>query len=643
MVSHDNESAVAEAERSYPGKFASEQRVFGHIHRGDRIFIASGCGEPQYLVRALIGYVESHPKGFFDAEVIHLWTLGLAPYTDQKFKSNFRHNSFFIGNSTREAVNSGAADYTPISLSQVPDLFRRKAIPIDVALIQVSPPDMHGFMSLGVSVDMVKAAVEQAALVIAQANSHMPRVHGDSFIHIEDVDYVMAHDEPILEYRQDADGGVDQVTQQIGQYVSHLIQDGDTIQVGYGTIPNAILANLADKRHLGVHTELLSDGIVELMKAGAIDNTRKSIDPGKTVATFCMGRRETYDYLHDNPGIEFRTVDYTNNPLVIAQHENMTAINTTLEIDLTGQATAESIGNMFYSGIGGHYDFMRGAVLARNGKTILAFSSTAQNGEVSRIVPSISKGAGVTLNRGDVYYVVTEYGTAYLHGKSIRERAMELISIAHPKFRPSLIREAKALNLIYKDQAFVPGKRGEYPESLETHRTTRDGLEVLLRPVKISDEPLLKHLFYSLSDDSLYRRFISTRKDMPHERLQEFVVLDYAREMAILAVLRQRDKEEVIGLGQYAIDEPSHAAEVAVVVKDEYQHREVGTELLSYLTYLAKKQGLLGFTAEVLADNKPMLRLFEKMGFDIETKSSEGVYELKMAFAEVPRREKQRP
>ncbi len=643
MVSHDDQSALAEAERSYPGKFASERRVFSHIHRGDRIFIASGCGEPQYLVRALIGYVESHPKGFFDAEVIHLWTLGLAPYADQKFKRNFRHNSFFIGNSTREAVNSGAADYTPISLSQVPDLFRRKAIPIDVALIQVSPPDRHGFMSLGVSVDMVKAAVEQATLVIAQANSQMPRVHGDSFIHIEDVDYVMAHDEPILEYRQDADAGVDQVTQQIGRYVSHLIQDGDTIQVGYGTIPNAILANLADKRQLGVHTELLSDGIVELMKAGAIDNTRKSIDPGKTVATFCMGRRETYDYLHDNPGIEFRTVDYTNNPLIISQHENMTAINTTLEIDLTGQATAESIGNMFYSGIGGHYDFMRGAVLARNGKTILAFSSTAQNGEVSRIVPSISKGAGVTLNRGDVYYVVTEYGTAYLHGKSIRERAMELISIAHPKFRPSLIREAKALNLIYKDQAFVPGKRGEYPESLETHRTTRDGLEVLLRPVKISDEPLLKDFFYSLSDDSLYRRFISTRKDMPHERLQEFVVLDYAREMAILAVLRQRDKEEVIALGQYAIDEPSHAAEVAVVVKDEYQHREVGTELLSYLTYLAKKQGLLGFTAEVLADNKPMLRLFEKTGFDIETKSSEGVYELTMAFAEVPRREKQRP
>jgi len=471
----------------------------------------------------------------------------------------------------------------------------------------------------------------------------MPRVHGDSFIRIEDVDYVMAHDEPILEYRQDTDGGVDQVTQQIGQYVSHLIQDGDTIQVGYGRIPNAILANLADKRHLGVHTELLSDGIVELMKAGAIDNTRKSIDPGKTVATFCMGKRETYEYLHDNPGIEFRTVDYTNNPLIIAQHENMTAINTTLEIDLTGQATAESIGNVFYSGIGGHYDFMRGAVLARNGKTILAFSSTAQNGEVSRIVPSISKGAGVTLNRGDVYYVVTEYGTAYLHGKSIRERAMDLIAIAHPRFRPSLIQEAKALNLIYKDQAFVSGKRGEYPEALETHRTTRDGLEILLRPVKISDEPLLKDFFYSLSDDSLYRRFISPRKDMPHERLQEFVVLDYAREMAILAVLRRRDKEEVIGLGQYAIDEPSHAAEVAVVVKDEYQHKEVGTELVSYLTYLAKKQGLLGFTAEVLADNRPMLHLFDKMGFDIETKSSEGVYELKMAFAEVPRREKQRP
>lgn len=640
MVLEGMNTILDKMKSAYPEKFASDERIFSHIHRGDRIFIASGCGEPQYLVRALINYTESHPKGFFDAEVIHIWTLGVAPYTDEKFSRNFRHNSFFIGDNTRGTVNRGDADYTPVSLSQVPDLLYRKLVPIDVALIQTSLPDNHGYMSLGVSVDIVKAATEQASLVIAQANSNMPRVHGDGFIHINDVDFIVPYDEPILEYKRDIDNENNELIQQIGEYVSHLIQDGDTIQVGYGTIPNAILAKLCNKKHLGVHTELFSDGIAELMKKGVIDNTRKSIDRGRTIATFCMGRKETYEYLHDNPAIEFRTVEYTNNPLVIAQHENMTAINSALEIDLTGQATAESVGKRFYSGIGGHYDFMRGALLGRNGKTILAISSTAQNDTISKIVPSITEGAGVTLNRGDVYYVVTEYGIAYLHGKNIRERAMELISIAHPKFRPWLIQEAKKRNLIYKDQAFIAGRRGEYPEDLEAYRTTKTGLEILLRPVKISDEPLLKDFFYSLSDNSLYRRFISVRKDMPHERLQDFTIIDYSKEMVILAVINRLEKEEVVGVGQYGIDEATHTAEVAVVVKDDYQNKGIGTELLAYLTYLAKKQGLLGFTAEVLTENKPMLHLFEKMGFDIETRSAEGVYELNMAFREVLYREK---
>ena len=618
-----------EAKKTYPGKFASEERVFSHIHPGDRIFIATGCGEPQYLVRALINYVESYPKALFDAEVLHVWTLGVAPYTDERFKHNFRHNSFFIGDSTRNAINQGLADYTPIFLSQVPDLFYRRVVPIDVALVQTSLPDKHGYMSLGVSVDIVKAAAESASLVIAQINSHMPRVHGDSFIRIEDVDFVIPYDEPILEYSAEAN---DEIAQRIGEYVARLIQDGDTIQVGYGSLPNAILANLRDKKHLGVHTELLTDGIVELMRKEVIDNTQKSINREKTVATFCMGRKETYEYIHDNPAIEFKTIDYTNDPLVIARHENMVAINSALEIDLTGQATAESLGKMFYSGIGGQADFMRGAVLARNGKTILALQSTAANGTVSRIVPFLKEGAGVTLNRGDIHYVVTEYGIAYLHGKNVRERAMDLIAIAHPKFRPWLIQEAKKLNLIYRDQAFIPGKRGEYPEGLETRRTTKAGLEILLRPVKISDEPLLKDFFYSLSDRSLYRRFISGRKDMPHERLQEFVIIDYMEEMVILATIGDEEMEEIVGVGQYGIDEDTHSAEVSLVVRDDYQNKGIGAELLSYLTQLAKKQGLLGFTAEVLVGNRPMFHLFEKMGFKIGKRSEAGIYELKMGF-----------
>ena len=612
-----------------PEKFAAEDDIFRRIHRGDTIFIGSACAEPQYLVQGLIRYVKAHPKAFFDAEVLHIRTLGVAPYATEKFKDNFRHNSFFIGDSTREAVNSGVADYTPIFLSQVPDLFRRGLARVDVALIQTSSVDIHGYMSLGVSVDIVKAAVEKASVVVAQVNSRMPRVHGDTFIHIDDIDFVVPRDEEILEYSPEADT---ETAQRIGKYVARLIEDGDTIQVGYGSIPNAILANLSEKKHLGVHTELISDGVVALMKKGAIDNTRKNINRGKAVATFCMGRRAAYDYIHDNPAVEFRTIDYTNDPLVIAQHDNMAAINSALEIDLTGQATAESIGRTFHSGVGGQADFMRGAVLSRGGKTILALKSTAASDVVSRIVPALREGAGTTLIRGDIHYVVTEYGIAYLHGKNIRERAMELITIAHPKFRPWLVSEAKKAGLIYQDQAFIPGERGIYPEELETWRTTKTGLNLFLRPIKISDEPLLKDFLYSLSDKSIYRRFMSQRFHMPHEFIQELVVIDYTREMAILALVGETPNEKVVGVGRYFIDPETHTAEVAFAVRDDFHNQGIGSELLSYLTYLAKRQGLLGFTAEVFADNAPMLHVFEKGGFDIERKASAGVYELRMAF-----------
>ena len=618
-----------EMKGKYPDKFVPENKIFENIRRGAHLFVGTGCGEPQHLVNSLAEYVASHPKAVFDAEVFHVWTLGVAPYTDEKFQRNFRHNSFFIGDNTRQAVNQGLADYTPIFLSQVPDLFYRDFILIDVALIQTSPPDRNGYMSLGVSVDITKAAVEKAALVISQVNAYMPRVHGDTFVHIDDVDFLLHCDEPLLEYKPVIS---DELADQIGKYVARLIEDGDTIQVGYGSIPNAILANLEGKEHLGVHTELVSDGIVNLIKKGVIDNSMKSLDRGKTVATFCMGIRETYEFLDDNPSIDFRTIDYTNNPLIIAQQRNMAAINSALEIDLTGQASAESLGKVFYSGIGGQADFMRGAVLATGGKTILALPSTAEQGEISRILPMIREGAGVTLNRGDVHYVVTEYGIAYLHGKNIRERAMELIAIAHPKFRPWLIEEAKKNNIIYKDQAFIPGKAGEYPEELEIYRGTKGDVEVLLRPVKISDEPLLKDFFYSLSDKSLYRRFISSRQDMPHDRLQDFVVIDFTKEIVILAMLQGDDKEALAGVGQYSINPGTHNAEVAFVVKDEYQNRGIGTELLSYLTQLAKRQGLHGFTAEVLAENKPMMHLFNKAGFDVEKTLSSGTYELSMSF-----------
>lgn len=625
-------SLLRDLKKAWPEKFASEDKIFSHIHAGDKIFIGTGCGEPQYLVQALVNFVSGNPKAFFGIELIHVWTVGAAPYIDEKFRDNFRIDSFFISEGTRNAINKGTADYTPISLSAVPGLIRRQIIPIDVALIQTSPPDKHGYMSLGISVDIVKAATQKASLIVAQINSHMPRTHGDGFTNINDVDFIIPHDEPLLEYTVEDPGDI---IRSIGKYVARIIEDESTLQVGYGITPNAVVSYLGEKRHLGVHTELLSDGIIDLMQKGVVDNTTKSIDIGKTVASYCMGKKETYELLDENPTIEFKTIDYVNNPLIIAKNKLMTAINSAMEIDLTGQATAESLSGTFYFGIGGQADFMRGAALAPGGKSILALPSTAINDTISRIVPSLQEGTGVTLTRGDVHYVVTEYGIAYLHGKNIRERAMDLIAIAHPKFRPWLIVEAKKRLLIYQDQAFIPGMSGVYPVALETFRTTRSGLSILLRPVKIGDEPLMKDFFYALSNESMYRRFMSARMDMPHERLQEFGIVDYGSSMMILAIVEGDRKETVAAIGQYEINEKMLTAEVALVVRDEYQNMGVGHDLLTYLTRLARRRGLLGFTAEVLVENKPMLNLFKNMGFDTEKRREEGVYEMRMTFRDL--------
>ncbi|HEY5530878.1 MAG TPA: GNAT family N-acetyltransferase [Candidatus Anoxymicrobiaceae bacterium] len=617
-----DEGALRDFEELFPWKFVPVEEVFGCIGRGDRLFVGTACGEPQYLVAELNEYARSHARSFFDTDGMRVWTLGVTPYAEDRFDSRFHHCSFFIGDNTREAVNTGLADYMPIFLSQVPDLLARGYVSFDVALVQASLPDSNGYMSLGISVDITKAAIEAASRVICQVNANMPRVHGECFIQVEDVDFIVPHDEPLLEYSPEAPG---ETARRIGSYVAQIVDDGDTIQVGYGSLPNAIIASLGEKKHLGVHTELLGDGIVDLMKKGVIDNSLKTVDHGKTVASFCMGTSETYEYISDNPSFEFKPIDYTNDPLVIAKNRNMVAINSTLAVDLTGQSTAETIGQTFYSGVGGQADFMRGATLSPGGQTILVLPSTADDGKTSRIVPHLWDGAGVTLLRGDIHYVVTEYGVAYLHGNNIRERAMQLISIAHPSFREWLVEEAKRTNMIYADQAFVPGEEGEYPEELERYRTTRTGLEIFLRPAKLSDESFVKDFFYSLSDKSNYRRFIMLRRYLPHEILQRYIAVDYTKQMVILATIPDGEKELVVGVGQYVIDQEKRTAEIALAVRDEYQARGIGSELLAYLSQIAKSRGLTGFTAEVLGENQPVLNLLEKSGLGFKKSFSDGV------------------
>lgn len=426
----------------YPHKVVEPDTAVRMIERGDRVFVGSGAAEPQGLVTAL----SRRGAALGSVEVVHIKTLGAAPYADPRMAPYFRHNALFIGSNVRNAIHEGRADYTPIFLSEIPRLFRSRRMPIDVALIMVSPPDANGYCSYGVSVDVVKAAAESARVVIAEVNSQMPRAVGDCLIHVDRINLMVNTNAPILESTPPEP---DQVALAIGRNVAALVEDGSTIQLGIGMIPNAVLKQFHGKKDLGVHTEMFSDGVMELMKAGVINGNRKTVVPRKVVASFCFGTKRLYDYVDRNPRFEFRPVEFTNDPAIIAQNAKMVAINAALEVDLSGQVCADSIGYHPYSGIGGQVDFMRGAARSEGGKPIIALRATAKGGALSTIVPHLKEGAGVVTTRGDVHYVATEFGVADLWGRSIRERALALIKIAHPCFRGALLDEAKRFGLLH--------------------------------------------------------------------------------------------------------------------------------------------------------------------------------------------------
>jgi acyl-CoA hydrolase len=459
------------------------------IKSGSSVFIGTGCGQPQYLVDAMM----EHTAGVRDIHIIHLLTMGKAPYVDEKYRDKFKMNSFFIADNVRGALERGIGDYTPIFLSEIPAEFETGRIPVDVALITVSPPDVNGLCSLGVSVDIVKSAAANAKFVIAQVNNFMPRTYGGSFIHVNNIDVLVEANQKIIEIPVPTP---DEVLRRIGQNVARLVEDGSTIECGIGSVPQALVEYLVYKKDLGIHTEMFSDWIIDLVECGAVTCAKKSFDRGKVVASFCMGSQRLYDYINDNPFFEFHPTEYVNDVNIISQHEKMVAINVGLEVDLTGQVCADSLGYRFYSGIGGQVDFIRGAAKSRAGKAIIAMPSTAKNEQVSRIVPHLAEGAGVVTTRGDVHYVVTEYGTAYLHGKSIRERTIALINIAHPKFRNELLQAAKTHKYIYQDQIELTPDQIDYPHELEHYNTLRDGTEIFFRPVKPTDEPALAEMLY---------------------------------------------------------------------------------------------------------------------------------------------------
>ena len=418
-------------EPDYRQKLRSADDALSCVQSGMRVYIQPGCAEPETLVEALM----RRSPFVRDVEVIHMRTMGVAPYVAPEMAAHFRHNAMFIGPNVRDAINDGRADYTPINLSEIEELFESGAMPIDVALLQLSPPDQHGFCSFGVGVDTSLTAAKYARTVVAQINHHMPRTFGDCFIHVTELDAIVESSRPLCIMEVDPPTAMNQA---IAKNVADLIDDGAVLQTGIGGIPDAVLPCLMDRKDLAVHSELVSDSVVPLIEAGVITGARKNFKPRKIILGFAIGTKKLFDFLDNNPVFEFHPTAYSNDPALIARNDNMVAINSALQVDLTGQVCSDSIGTRFYSGIGGQVDFIRGASRSKGGKPIIAISSTAKDGAISRIVPILSPGAGVVTSRGLVRYVTTEYGTAYLHGKTIRQRAQALIDIAHPKFREEL-------------------------------------------------------------------------------------------------------------------------------------------------------------------------------------------------------------
>lgn len=420
----------------YRRKVCDAAEALKAVKSGDRVYIHPGCAEPETLVEALV----ARKDDLQDVEITHLLTMGTAPYVAPGMEKHFRHRALFTGGNVRKAVNEGRADYVPVFLSEIPGLFTDGTLPIDVALIQVSPPDEHGFCSFGVGIECTKTAAENARVVIAEMNRQTPRTLGDSFIHVHKLTHIVPVDRPMIELPRVR---MSELHSQIGANVAGLVQDGATLQMGIGGIPDAVLFHLSGKKDLGVHTEMFSDGVIELVMKGIINNEKKTLHQGKIIASFVLGSRALYDFIDNNPICEFHPSQYVNDPFVVAQNDNMVAINSAIQVDLTGQVCSDSIGYSVYSGFGGQVDFIRGAARSKGGKPIIALPATAKDDTVSRIVLHLDEGAGVVTSRADVHYVVTEFGVAHLYGRSIRERATALIQIAHPKFRDELTAAAR--------------------------------------------------------------------------------------------------------------------------------------------------------------------------------------------------------
>ncbi len=597
----------------YLAKQKTAAQAVGLIRRGQRVFIASSCGEPQCLVQELA----RQSCKFTDIEVVRLMSLETAPLTmiaNQSACQTINVRSFYLGSAKPRALAANKRFLTPINLSAVPRLFKSRQMPLHVALIQCSPPDDFGWMSLGVSVDVCLAAAQSAELVIAQVNPRMPRVLGRSFIHVNDVDVIVEHEEEILSIGMAPET---ESAHMIARHVAKLISDGSTLQMSLGATPQAILTALAEKNDLGIHTQFISDGIMNLIAKGVVTNRKKGFIENKTVASGAIGSRNLYEFVNDNPGIEFHPSDFVNDPFTIARNHRMVAVNVAMAMDLTGQVALDALPFNLFTGVSGVMDFVRGSMASPAGKNILMLPSTTLDGKSSRIVPRMDNLA-VVVPRGDVQYVVTEYGLVNLFGKSLQERALALISIAHPDFRDELFSQAKEAGLLGPERSIFQALHGVYPLKLEAE-VEIGGEHVLLRPAKPVDERLIQEHFYNLDRKDVVSRFFHEKTSFVSTDVASVYQVDYVKDLTMVAVAGEPGYEKVIAVGSYLLDEAKNLAEVAFSVTKEWQGKGLSSMILKKLSEAARENGILGLVAYTSPQNQNMIRLFNRLPYRVRT------------------------
>ena len=610
----------------YVKKRRSAKQAIEAIKPGQRIFIGTACGEPQHLIQELAAQAGS----FTDLEVVRLLSLETAPLTliaSEASRHSITIRSFYSGSTIFKPLAKNRRFFTPINLSDIPHLFESRQIPIHVALIQVSPPDDFGWMSLGVSVDITRAAAFSADLVIAQVNPKMPRVLGQSFIHVNDVDLMVEHEEDLLTIEPHAPF---EAARTIARHLTKLIEDGSTLHLGLGATANATLQALSDKNDLGIHSRFMTDGMMQLVAKGVITNRKKGINDGKCVASCAIGTTNLYEFLHDNPSIEFHPSDYVNNPSIIAGNNRMISIQVATIMDLTGQVAADARPQNHYSGVTGMLDFVRGAARSPGGKSIILLPSTSRDGKISRIMPMLND-AAVVVPRSDVYYVVSEFGAVNLFGKNLQERAVALISLAHPDFRDELFFKAKKLELVGAERGLKESVHAVYP--LKYEETLKLGEQrVTIRPAKPVDERRIQEHFYNLDADDIVSRFFHRKTSFIRDDVVSMYEIDYVREMTIVAVVGEFGFGKIIALGGYALDPATNTAEVAFSVAREWQGKGLSKIILKKLTEAARDNHIAGFTAYTSMQNRAMAKLFNSLPYKVHTMFEEGILSMTCHF-----------